>query len=41
MHIEFVGKIFGYFIKEFCNPCFESIGKTFSGIKVKDVTETV
>jgi len=39
IEIECIGKIFGYCIKAFCDPCFESIGKMFSGIKVK--TETV
>ncbi|XP_078371141.1 caveolin-1-like [Oculina patagonica] len=39
IEVECIGKIFGYCIKSFCDPCFESIGRMFSKIHVK--TETV
>ena len=39
IRLECFGRIFAYYIKNFCDPCFYSIGKIFSRIHVK--TETV
>ncbi|XP_020620409.1 caveolin-1-like [Orbicella faveolata] len=39
MGIRWIGEIFGYCIKAFCDPCFDSIGRMFSKIHVK--TENV